>query len=241
LSPEAIASGWGPLQTLPLLLEGAADTPSSTPFRTASSAPVSAAVDWERGTRLWGQRELLRDAVARLLADHANTHAAFHALVAQTHMEAVRALAHRLRGAAGNLALGPLQTLAQRIEEAAHSLDRTALTPLVAALPAALHAVQQAWEQESKAASLPTTGAGQHSPLTPAQRQQVQAAAQALQKALEQSELAQPPLDVLVQLLPADVAERLQEAIDTFDFDQAIVQLQTLRTQWLNEPVENLA
>jgi HPt (histidine-containing phosphotransfer) domain-containing protein len=120
-------------------------------------------------------------------------------MVAQPDMDAARALAHRLRGVASNLALGPLQTLAQRMEEAAHSLDRTALQPLVAAQPAA-HALQQA---------------------------------------LAQSELAQPPLDVLVQLLPADATERLQKAIDTFDFDQALAQLQQLRTHWIDAPTEN--
>jgi hypothetical protein len=39
---------------------------------------------------------------------------------------------------------------------------------------------------------------------------------------------------VLVQLLPADATERLQEAIDTFDFEQAVVQLQQLRKHWLD-------
>uniref|UniRef100_UPI0025CFC163 Hpt domain-containing protein n=1 Tax=uncultured Acidovorax sp. TaxID=158751 RepID=UPI0025CFC163 len=199
------------------------------------------AVDWERGTRLWGQRALLRDAVARLLADHAATPATLQAMVAQPDMDAARALAHRLRGAASNLALGPLQTLAQRIEEAAHSLDRTALQPLVAALPAALQAVEQALAHEAEAAAAPAPGVGQHAPLTADQRQQARDAAQALQQALAQSELAQPPLDLLVQLLPADATERLQEAIDRFDFDQAGVQLQQLRTHWLDEPLENPA
>ena len=201
-----------------------------------SPAPQAAvpAVDWERGTRLWGQRALLRAAVARLLVDHAATPATLQALVAQPDMDAARALAHRLRGVAGNLALEPLQTLAQRIEEAAHSSDRTALQPLVAALPAALQAVQQALAQEAEAAAAPAPGVGQHAPLTADQRQQALAAAQALQQALENAELAQPPLDVLVQLLPADATERLQEAIDTFDFEQAVVQLQQLRKHWLD-------
>ena len=44
-----------------------------------------------------------------------------------------------------------------------------------------------------------------------------------------------------MQLLPADATERLQEAIDRFDFDQAGVQLQQLRTHWLDEPLENPA
>ncbi len=46
---------------------------------------------------------------------------------------------------------------------------------------------------------------------------------------------------MLVQLLPADATERLQEAIDTFDFDQALQQLQQLRTHWIDEPTENPA
>ena len=50
-------------------------------------------------------------------------------------------------------------------------------------------------------------------------------AAQALAQGLARSELAQPPLDLLAQLLPGDAMERLQEAIDTFDFDQALQQL----------------
>ena len=129
----------------------------------------------------------------------------------------------------------------QRIEEAADSLDRTALQPLVGALPAALQAVQQALAHEVEAAAAPAPGMGQNAPLTLAQRQQARAAAQALQQALARSELAQPPLDMLMQLLPADATERLQEAIDTFDFDQAAVQLQQLRTHWLAEPLENPA
>ncbi|MGN8005528.1 PAS domain S-box protein [Acidovorax sp. 22279] len=230
LQPDTATSGWSSLQTL----TRATDLPP-VPHATI------AAVDWERGTRLWGQRALLRDAVARLLTDHAATPATLQALVAQPDMDAARALAHRLRGAAGNLALGPLQTLAQRIEEAAHSLDRTALQPLVAALPAALQAVEQALAHEAEAAAAPAPGVGQHAPLTADQRQQARDAAQALQQALAQSELAQPPLDLLVQLLPADATERLQEAIDRFDFDQAGVQLQQLRTHWLDEPLENPA
>ncbi len=230
LQPDASSSGWSSLQTL-----------SRGPDMPPAPQAAVPAVDWERGTRLWGQRALLRDAVARLLADHAATPATLQAMVAQPDMDAARALAHRLRGAASNLALGPLQTLAQRIEEAAHSLDRTALTPLVAALPAALQAVQQALAHEAEAATAPAPGVGQHAPLTADQRQQALDAAHALQQALAQSELAQPPLDVLVQLLPADATERLQEAIDTFDFDQAVVQLQQLRTHWLDEPLENPA
>ncbi len=46
---------------------------------------------------------------------------------------------------------------------------------------------------------------------------------------------------LLAQLLPAAAMEPLQEAIDTFDFDQALQQLQQLRTHWIDEPTENPA
>ena len=101
--------------------------------------------------------------------------------------------------------------------------------------------MQQALAHEAEAAAAPAPGVGQHAPLTADQRQQARDAAHALQQALAQSELAQPPLDVLVQLLPADATERLQEAIDTFDFDQALAQLQQLRTHWIDAPTENPA
>ena len=237
LQPDPATSGWGALTAASAL---ASLAPVPVPTAQAHTA-IHTAIDWERGTRLWGQRALLRDAIARFVGEYDAAPAALQALVAQHDMDGARALAHRLRGAAGNLALAPVQTLAQRIEEAAHTLDRTALGSLVAALPAALHAVQQALAQELDAAAAPAPGVGQHAPLAPAQRAQAAAAAQALQQALARSELAQPPLDELAQLLPADAMERLQEAIDTFDFDQALAQLQQLRTHWIDAPTETPA
>lgn len=226
LQTDATASGWGELSAVSGLVE------------LAPAPPVHGVVDWERGTRLWGQRALLRDAIARFVGEHEATPATLQALMVQHDMVGARALAHRLRGAAGNLALAPLQTLAQRIEAAANTLDRTALASLTGALPAALHAVQQALASEVDAAAAPAPGVGLHAPLAPAQRTQARAAALALAQALARSELAQPPLDVLAQLLPGDAMERLQEAIDTFDFDQALEQLQQLCTHWIDEPTE---
>ena len=203
-------------------------------------AGAPAAIDWERGLRLWGQMSLLREALGRFATEHENTAAAMQALMAQRDMDGVRALAHRLRGAAGNLALVPLHTLAQRIEEAAAALDASALPLLLAQLPLALDAVRQALAQDVLHAGTPAPHSS-YAPLSAAQREQARQAAQALQQALANSELAQPPLDVLAQLLPGAAMEPLQEAIDTFDFDQAQAQLKQLRTHWIDEPTENPA
>jgi len=239
LQPESATSGWGGL-TAAASSSLASLAPAPQPAAQVP-AQMHQAIDWERGTRLWGQRALLRDAIARFVGEYDAAPAALQALVARSDLDGARALAHRLRGAAGNLALAPVQTLAQRIEEAARALDPTALGPQVAALPAALQAVQQALAREWEAAATPAPGVGQHAPLAPAQRAQAHAAAQALQQALARSELAQSPLDLLAQLLPGDAMERLQEAIDTFDFDQALAQLQQLRTHWIDAPTEDTA
>ena len=62
-----------------------------------------------------------------------------------------------------------------------------------------------------------------------------------LEQALAGSELAQEPLDRLGQLLPATALGPLLEAIDSFDFDQALVQLQQLRAHWCDLPTEDYA
>ena len=184
---------------------------------------------------------LLRDALARLLQEHEGTPAALQSLAAQRDLAGVRALAYRLRGAAGNLALKPLQTLTQRIEEAAASMDATALPLLLNQLPASLAAVHHALAQDARQPAGSAADGSLHAPLSDAQRTRARSAAQALQQALENAELAQPPLDLLAQLLPAAAMEPLQDAIDTFDFDQALQQLQQLRTHWIDEPTENPA
>ena len=207
----------------------------------AAGAGLPPAIDWERGLQLWGQMPLLRDALARLLQEHEGTPAALQTLAAQRDLAGVRALAHRLRGAAGNLALKPLQTLTQRIEEAAASMDATALPLLLNQLPTSLAAVHHALAQDARQPAGAVAEGSLHAPLSDAQRARARSAAQALQQALENAELAQPPLDLLAQLLPAAAMEPLQEAIDTFDFDQALQQLQQLRTHWIDEPTENPA
>ena len=197
-------------------------------------------IDWERGTRLWGRRALLRSAIARFVSEHASTAAALQDRVAQGRIEGVHALAHRLRGAAGNLALPCLQRQAQRMEDAALAQDAAALPALVADVFAALQAVAQALPSEITA-SVPVASAPQRILLSPERRMQAHAAAQTLEHALAGSELAQEPLDRLGQLLPATAPGPLLEAIDSFDFDQALVQLQQLRAHWSDLPTEDYA
>ena len=221
-------------RVLRLQVGAAAPQPALQP-----AAPSQEAIDWERGTQLWGQRAMLSTAIARFVKDHTLTPMAMHDQLAQGNLDGVRAQAHRLHGAAGNLALLPLHQLGQRIEEAALWHDGAALPALVAALPGALQAVVQSLARETTA--LHAALVEQHAPLTQAQRDQAQLAAQALEQALANAELAQEPLDLLVQLLPGTTLAPLLEAIDRFDFDQALVQLQLLNVHWFDFSTENQA
>ena len=207
----------------------------------APEAPALEAINWERGTRLWGQRALLASAIARFVNEHALGTLALKQSLALGNTGSVRAIAHRLQGAAGNLALTHLQHLAQRIEAAALSRNVAALPALVAAVPASLQAVEQALASEASAAAPEDPGAVPLAPLTAAERAQAQAAALALEKALSRSELAQAPLDLLGQLLAHTAMAQLLDATERLDFGQALVQLQRLRVHWMDVPTESVA
>ena len=210
------------------------------PSNPAPDAHAQGAIHWDRGTRLWGDRALLASAIARFLREHALSQLALKQSLAQGNIGSVRAIAHRLQGAAGNLALTQLQLLAQRIEAAALSRSSADLFALVAEVPAALQAVEQALASEAAAAA-PERGAARYAPLTPAQRTQAWAQALALEKALASAQLAQGPLDLLEQLLPEGAMAPLVEATGRFDFDGARVQLQQLRVHWMDAPTETVA
>ena len=226
------ASEWLPLASLP----ASAAMPIPAP-----AGPGPDAVDWSRGVQLWGQLGMLRDGLERFLREQRNTPASLRALLGQADHDALAALAHRIRGAAGNLALPELQQVFQQIEAAARARDTQALTRWLPQVPAALARVEQALAQEASEAASPAPGVAQAATWTPAQRAAAGQAITALAEALRRSELAQQPLDALAQVLPASALERLQDAIDSFDFDQALEQLQRLTEQWLDATPEDTA
>lgn len=201
----------------------AADTPHGR------SAPALPAIDWERGVRLWTQARYLREAIARFLQESDATLDALRAHVAATDVQALVAAAHRLRGAAGNLALTTVQRLAERLEAAAaHPAHASARTALIDALDAALGQVRQALDSlDAPDASPHGTPAVPHALGAP-ERSEVLAALNAMTQALATGELPDGPLAVLEQHMPATCLDGLREALDRFDFDDALDALRTL-------------
>ncbi|MDY0107868.1 MAG: PAS domain S-box protein, partial [Giesbergeria sp.] len=104
-------------------------SPPAAPSGTHVGAPASdpAPIDWAQGRQLWGSDNALRTALERFMREHAQLPATLQDLHARNDGAALEALAHRLRGAAANLGLGPLQALLGAVETAARTANTAAL------------------------------------------------------------------------------------------------------------------
>jgi CheY-like chemotaxis protein len=71
----------------------------------ALDVPADLAIDWPRGIQLWGSQQAMAAAIRRFLDEHAGSCAEVARLLQDNRREAAIELVHRLRGAAGNLAL----------------------------------------------------------------------------------------------------------------------------------------
>lgn len=194
-----------------------------------SAEPGAAPIAWERGLPLWGTTARQREAIERFVREHAGLPARLQALQATGDSAALAAWGHKLRGAAGNLALVPLQQALAALEGAARAADAAAQQRALAALAAAWEAVLQALATPgapaapaAPAPAAPPQGADAHA---------VRAAAQAAAQALQQGELPEAAFATLAGLLPAAQLQPLREAMDRFDFDRAQALLQPLCTQ----------
>ena len=190
------------------------------------------AIDWEKGLRLWTRLDLFSAALGRFVQEQQNTPESLATLLAQQDWPTLRATAHRLRGAAGNLALTQVHDAAVQLELAAQQGHLPRMQTLVPALSDALAAAAQALQAVQTHAPASQDALGLvPSVLSASQQTQALQALEQLQTALAQAELPEAPLHTLAQLLPALALEPLQQAIDHFDFDRAQHCLERLRVQ----------
>jgi len=215
-----------------------ADAIAAVPMPSPAAPPAALAaaalpIDWERGLRLWTEAPLLCEALERFLHEHQGLPGRLQALLDAADGPALAALAHRVRGVAGNLALGPLHTLLGQLERAAGEADMAAAAGWIGAIAPAWDAVAHALRAEtSPCAGAPSRlGAGlpAAAPLDAARAAEALDAIGRAGEALAQGELPEAALGTLAALLPALALEPLREAIDAFDFDRAQAQLQALR------------
>lgn len=231
-----------PLELPALLAEMArvvhADTTHSPQADTAGAPstppPPSDIANWETGIALWGSAPALRAAWTRFLGEQQGRSQELHQLMQQEDWGAITAIVHRMRGAAGNLALPQLHKLLSALESAARAQDMAAFTSQCPALRTALAQVEALLE-----ASAPITGAtATAEPATPAPTlsAQAQAALQAdlhtLATALQAGEIDNEALQRICQTLPDTETTPVQTALDMFDLDQALRGVQALQNRY---------
>lgn len=199
--------------------------PRAAPQTGAAAAPLlpldGQVVDWQTGLQLWGGQTPLRAAWVRFMAEQHSRMQELHTLVQHQDAATAAAIVHRMRGAAGNLALTQLQTVLGTMEEAARRQAISTFDALLPSLGAALAQVEallRATEPVHPAVDpVPACTA-----LPSGQQPHLLEALQAFAAALQAGEIDELRLQKLATLLaPADLAA-LQAALDLFDFDQAL-------------------
>ena len=181
-------------------------------------APQPAAIEIARGLEVWREASVYKQYLRKFARDYQDIAPS----IGRSALPDSRSLAHKLKGVAGNLALGDVEAAAQAVEEqlAAGGCGPQVLNQLVIAMETTLAAIRRYAGEESPAAFAGT-------PLT---RQQLAEACNALLAALndddiDQVEAALAPL--AAQLGEADTAP-LRAAVEDFDFrgaEQAVLSL----------------
>lgn len=182
-------------------------------------------VDWARGAMIWGDVQTLQTRIRQFLTD------ALRDLPPSADEAARRAVAHRLNGAAANLALPRVQALAAELEQgrphqalpdadidndiqvqAQWDALRAEMQALLDCLPAPDHDAASDTAAVSDRPAHVLQAADLHT----------------LRQHLQRGELAEEALQRVCAAVDADTREALQAALDNFDFDQALSQIEAL-------------
>ena len=186
-------------------------------------------IDWAAGQQRWGSMTALLQALRRFAKEQPG-----HALRLQSLREAqdwvaLAAGAHRMRGAAGNLALSTLYAMTSTLESAATSKDEALADRQLRDLPQALRQLEALLAQHQQRQSATSASDGNAADVP---RHQLQQWLDATIEALQGGELASQALEALQQHAPAADILSLQEAVDAFDFDRALECAYALKKQW---------
>ena len=180
--------------------------------------PAAGAIDWAAGIARWGSRDALEAAMRQFLGSRAELLTG----LSSTHdRDALRAIAHRIAGAAANLSLPTLTASARALEAwcAAPGGVAEEGARLVSRIRRAL---DEAWA--ALPASTPSDTA--YARIDPGL---LASLLNRMEARLGHGELDDQALAELVANLPAPLTVRLQSALDDFDFDRACAELASLR------------
>ncbi|NML27345.1 PAS domain S-box protein [Zoogloea dura] len=188
-------------------------------------------IDWTQGRHLWGSEHRHREAIHRFLADFGQSVPQLRLLL-DTPAELAARL-HRLRGAAGNLALSRVASLSGSIERELANNSRQETLTMLDRLADELIDV-------GETLGLPGTGSITTSDTaTTVDSASLLPMLQELDAALAHGELAEAALVAVKGLLPQSSLAPLEQAIDAFDFDTARQVLADLQTRYRKDTSES--
>jgi len=193
----------------------------------AAASKAKGLFDWTRGARLWGGPLQMAAAIARFLEEQAVAEP-LRALLLVPGLADLEARAHRLRGVAANLGLVQLSHTAFSLEQAARAGAAERCAELIDDWHEAFEAVRLA---------LPLQPEAQATAMVSADPQHVRQALDSLIAELERGSLDEAALCVLEQSvqLSGDGVRAVRQAIDDFEFEQALEHLQRIRQQLKQE------
>jgi PAS domain S-box-containing protein len=211
----------------PLARDASAALPPSAAVAGQPDAPV-VPVDTEQGGFVWGSADALHLAIRRFLAAHADASTRLAAQWRERDLPAMGALAHRISGAAGNLALPALHDLAGQLEHALKHNELDAVPMLLTTIEGAFEAIRQT--VDPMAGAVEVVADTRSAP--DLARNAVQTCARRVIGALHRGALDDGALSDLARVLRehgwTNRAASLESAIADFDFDRAEGLLQPL-------------
>jgi len=184
-------------------------------------------IDWSRGQQLWGSEARHHAALRQFLVDFSNIASRLRQLLDRP--DELQAQLHRLKGAAGNLALSRVANLSGALESDLSAGQDETIKNRLDQLSDELVNVAETLAQLS-----PVTEAAR--PAGPsADPSHLQPLLQTMDEALARGELPEAALAALSALLPGSELAALDQAINAFEFDTARQILTDLQTRYRQE------
>lgn len=219
LTREAGMNGFAvkPLEPPALFAEIARLLGIATTIAVAANQQKADCIDWRHGESLWGSKEALTKQIQQFIQSHEQP----DWLNEESDQQAFAL--HSLKGVAGNLGLMALSQWAGANELTIKSAEGCDIAVLEKEYGEHIQAIKNLLANADTAVKEQATSLQSNADIAPLLKQ--------LTKLLEHNELDDGLTTQVLTALPAEKADRLQQALDSFDFAAA----KALAQQWLNE------
>ncbi|WP_416305441.1 MHYT domain-containing protein [Neptunicella sp. SCSIO 80796] len=184
-------------------------------------------LDTQQGLSLWGDLDILNKELQLFVDKYQDMAGLLQGLSAQQNLAQIAQQAHAIKGQCGNLGLTQTADLLQRLESAANQQQQDICDDIIDELTQHMPSVINEIEQFIQPAS------AQHTHEAPSvDRQELTAVIDRLVQAAKRNEMDENAMQQLIQCLQNNhnkMLEKIENAFDDFEFEQAINLLNELR------------